>query len=173
MPAALHGHQEHEAGCTRAVGRACDAPRTSLPRRQACASACCTTPTRTSYARRTLASLSTMRLAPHSSRIQPCLLAHGAFSTALRVASACGSHAVHSVAPAASHSSALAPRLRHPIHTPQRRALDHLSPRRAAAARCLRSHASLQHKSLGAVVPTPPTSPPGTLRGKNQPRNAA
>jgi len=43
----------HEAGCTRAVGRACDAPRTSLPRRQACASACCTTPARKSYARRT------------------------------------------------------------------------------------------------------------------------
>ena len=31
------------------VGRACDAPRTSLPRRQACASACCTTPAGTSY----------------------------------------------------------------------------------------------------------------------------
>ena len=48
------------------VGRACDAPRTSLPRRRASASACRTTPARASSARRTLASCSAMRLAPHT-----------------------------------------------------------------------------------------------------------
>ena len=75
--------------------------RTPHPLHRACASACCTTPTRKSSGGRTLAcSSSTMRLAPHCSRTQPCMLAHGAFSSALCGTSAwlAAGHAVPSVA---------------------------------------------------------------------------
>ena len=128
--------------------------------------ACCTTPTRTSSARCTLASCSSMRLAPHSSPHTAVhartRYAHGAFSSALRGTSAwlAAGHAVPSVAPVAAdkhphtslqHNRGCAsvccttapPSVSPNPHTPPKSSWSISSPRRAAAARCLRSHPSL------------------------------